>query len=209
MSIGIIAGVISFLAHPLYIVAVLKRQTVPHIVTWVLSAFLAGISVFMYHEAGSEETIYVPLGDFIGLTIIAALAWKYGRRGNFTWLDWTCLAGGIAGIALFLIAENPFLAFLATLTAEVLAIIPTMAKTYFSPQEEDFLAWTLTILGNTINFFALSWSNHTELIYVWTIFVADGLVWLLILRGMGVARWAGFRAVKFNQPDPIKSNGEL
>lgn len=190
MSIGIIAGVASFLAHPLYIIAVVRRETVPHIVTWVLSAFLAGISVFMYHEAGSEETIYVPLGDFIGLSIIALLSLKYGRRGNFSRLDWACIAGGVAGMAIFFIAKNPFLAFLATLTAEVLAIIPTMAKTFRFPGEEDLLAWTLTIVGNTLNFFALSWTNHTELIYVWVIFIADGIVWALILRGV---RWGSWR----------------
>lgn len=191
MSIGILAGIASFLAHPLYIVAVIKRETVPHIITWILSAFLAGISVFMYHEAGSEETIYVPLGDFIGLSIIALLSLKYGRRGNFSRLDWACVAGGLAGIAIFVIAQNPFLAFLATLTAEVLAIIPTMAKTVYFPMEEDFLAWTFTIAGNTLNFFALSWVNSTELIYVWTIFIADGIVWVLILRGMKWCPWQG------------------
>jgi hypothetical protein len=196
MSIGIIAGVASFLAHPLYIVAVLKRETVPHIITWVLSAFLAGISVFMYHEAGSQETVYVPLGDFIGLTVIALLALKYGRRGHFSRLDWACVVGGVVGIAIFLIARNPFLAFLATLTAEVLAIIPTMAKTYAFPREEDFLAWTFTIIGNTLNFLALSWANHTELIYVWTIFVADGIVWVLILRGMKLGFLMSARPLK-------------
>jgi hypothetical protein len=78
--------------------------------------------------------------------------------------NWVCVVGGVVGIAIFLIARNPFLAFLATLTAEVLAIIPTMAKTYAFPREEDFLAWTFTIIGNTLNFLALSWANHTELI---------------------------------------------
>jgi hypothetical protein len=65
--------------------------------------------------------------------------------------------------------------------ADVLALIPTIRKTYESPESEDFVAWSFTCAGNALNFLALS--VKMEWIYVLTIFVIDQVVWMLIFRG--------------------------
>ena len=185
MVIGIVAGIVSFLAYPLYIVSILRKETVPHAITWMLSAILAGISLFLYKTAGGHDTIYVLLGDFVGLTIIAILAWRYGRNGYFSFANWICIGGVFVSITVFLILGNPFVAFLFSLIAEVLALVPTAIKTYKFPKQEGFLAWTFTCAGDCLNLLAMDWGNYTELSYVWTIFVANGIVWILILRGRG------------------------
>lgn len=181
MVIGIVAGVISFLAHPLYIVAILKGETKPHILTWVPSAVLAGITLFLYQKAGGEETIYVPMGDFFGLLSIGILSLWYGDKGSIGWDDWICFSIAALGIGIYLAFGDPLIAFGASLVAEVFALIPTMKKTFWYPVQEDFIAWTFTFVGNLLNFFAMA--NGVEIVYVSVIFIADGIVWVLILRG--------------------------
>ncbi len=180
--IGIVAGGVSFLAHPLYIWSILKKETVPHKVTWTLSALLGFMSLIFYRGSGGHETIYVPLGDFIGLSTIAVLAFWYGRNSSISRTDWLCVIGVIGAIGVFLISRDPLLAFAVALGAEVLALVPTMLKTYKYPREEGFTAWSFTHMGNILNFFAIEQGNNIEVAYVWTIFIADSIVWALILR---------------------------
>lgn len=175
------AGAVTFLAHPLYVVAILKGETKPHILTWIPSAILAGITLFLYGKAGGEETIYVPLGDFIGFGVIAILSLWYGGKGSISWDDWVCFAIAFFSIYIYLVFGDPIVAFYASLVAEVFALIPTIKKTFYHPEQEDFVAWTFTFLGNLLNFFAIA--NRVEIVYVWVIFIADGIVWALVLRG--------------------------
>ncbi|MGK2848933.1 MAG: hypothetical protein ACSLEX_02595 [Minisyncoccota bacterium] len=180
--IGIVAGLVSFLAHPLYIWSILKKETVPHKVTWTLSALLGFMSLIFYRGSGGHETIYVPLGDFIGLSTIAVLAFWYGRNGSISRTDWLCVVGVIGAIGVFLISRDPLLALAVTLIAEILVLVPTIVKTYKYPGEEGFIPWSFTHIGNILNFFAIEQGNNIEVAYVWTIFIADSVVWMLILR---------------------------
>lgn len=181
MVVGIVAGVISFTAHPLYIIAILKKETVPHVMTWFLSALLAGVALFMYSKAGAEETVYVLIGDFIGFSVITVLAFRLRDQVTLSWEDWTCFGGALISIIVYVVFNDAFYAFIATLIAEVLALWPTIRKTFQHPEQEDFIAWTFTFVGNLLNFFAMA--NRIEVLYVTVIFIADGIVWSLILRG--------------------------
>jgi len=184
MVIGMLAGTITFLSHPLYMAAIVRGETKPHVLTWVPSAIIAGITLFLYDKVGGEETIYAPLGDFVGLSIIAMLTLWRGERGSIKSIeieDWFCAAIAMIGLGIYVAFDNPLIAFGASMVAEVFALAPTMRKTIRFPEQEDFVAWTFTFCGNALNFLAM---NHMiEIVYVVVIFTADGIIWALILKG--------------------------
>lgn len=180
-SIGIVAGIISFVAHPLYIWAILKSGTKPHLLTWIPSSMLAGVALLVYSEAGGQETIYLVWGDFIGLTMIVVFSWIKKGNGEIFPEDIICFIGSLVSIAIFVAFHDAKLALWIALVAEVLALFPTARKTYRCPNEEDLLAWCFTLVGDFINIFAIG--VFVETVYVWTLFVADGAVFALILWG--------------------------
>lgn len=189
MIFGIIAGIVSFAAHPLYIAAILRGETKPHPFTWTLSSLSAGISIFFFLEAGGAHTAYVLWGDFVGLTLIAALSfWHRGSNGKIRPMDWAFLVSSLASITIFVLFHNALWAFAASLADDVFALGPTIRKTYRHPNEEDLIAWLFTVLGNALNFFALEWGNTAETLYVFVIFFVDGVVFWLIIQGRGLWR---------------------
>jgi len=184
LVIGILAGTITFLSHPLYMVSIVKGETKPHVLTWVPSAIIAGITLFLYEKVGGEDTIFAPLGDFVGLSIIALLTLWRGKKGSFVSIDvtdWLCAVIAMIGLGIYIILDSSLIGFGASMVAEVFALIPTMRKTISHPDQEDFLAWTLTFCGNALNFLAMN--NMVEIVYVVVIFIADGTIWALILKG--------------------------
>ncbi|HAI74300.1 MAG TPA: hypothetical protein DCS28_02785 [Candidatus Moranbacteria bacterium] len=180
---GIVAGTVSFLAHPLYIRAIMRKETVPHIFTWTLSTLLVGLALFFYDTAGGGETVYMLIGDFIGLGTIAVLSFFYGKKNKFCFSDWLCLCGALFSIVVFIIFHNAFWSFIMILATDFFALFPTMKKTFYYPASEDFTAWSFTCTGNLLGLFAMNWMNHVETFYVYAVIVMDGIVWLLIFNG--------------------------
>jgi len=181
---AVVAAVVSFIAHPLYIRAILRKdeeRTVPHLFTWLLSAVLAGVELFFFEAAGGRWTMFVLAGDFVGFIVITGFSFRYGKNGHFDFGDWTCLLGALVSVSVYVVFHNALWAFVMAIFADVLALIPTIRKTYESPESEDFVAWSFTCAGNALNFLALS--ADVEWIYVLTIFIIDQIVWILIFRG--------------------------
>lgn len=180
---GILAGIIAFtMGHVWYMWTIVKGGTKPHLFTWMLSAVMSGLTLITYRASGAQETIFVPLGDFVAFCIIAVLSWKYGNGRKFSKGDYMWLAIAIVAIILYSLLDNPRWAFYFVLIAEVVTLVPTMVKTWAAPDEEDLVAWTGTCLGNLINLFAVNQLIEVEKIYVWVILLADLVVWILILR---------------------------
>lgn len=179
---GIVAGVVSFIAHPLYVRSIIKKETTPHIFTWLLATILAGVSLFFYNTAGGGATMFMLAGDFIGFAIIAGLSLIYGKKNRFYFSDWVCLFGALFSVVIFIVFRDAFWAFVAALSADAFALFPTIKKTYYQPLKESFLAWTFTCIGNVMALFAMNWANNVETVYVYTVLVMDGIVWLLIFN---------------------------
>jgi hypothetical protein len=181
--IGIIAGGFALFGHGFYIWAICKGTTKPHFITWSLSVMMAFITLVAYDGAGAKDTVWVPAVDLLAFVVIAILAWKYGKRSGFSKTDYICVGGVVVATGIYVVSHNPLYVLVATLVAEVLVLVPTVIKTKQRPRQEDFVAWTCTVLGNLFNFFAVEKGNSAEIIYCSVIFVADIAVWVLILHG--------------------------
>lgn len=175
-----VAAVISFLAYPFYMYSIFFGKTVPHPFTWIAYTFLSGVTMFMFWNSGGEYAGLMMIGDCVGFFLIAVISiflWEKKKR-CFDVPDILVFSGAMISIGIYILTKNSFVGFLAALIAEVLAILPTLRKTYNHPDEEDFLAWTLTFAGDAINIFAIR--TAADMLYVWIIYAIDGSVWTLI-----------------------------
>lgn len=185
---GIIAGIISFLAHPLYIISILKGETIAHPATWIAEILLTLSTLIFLEKAGGEDVKYVIWGDLLGFIVITILAISFAisKKSILRFFDKEailCLLGVLIGIGVFVVSRDPLQALFATLISEFFALWPTIHKVYKELNGESIMAWVFTCLGNAINFFAMHWGNQADMIYVFLIFFIDGIILILLFRG--------------------------
>lgn len=155
--IGIIAGIVALAATSVYIAGILKRdeegRIKPNRATWFIWTVLAWIILLSYRASGAEETIWVPLGYAFGATTIFLLSIKRGV-GGWTTLDKWCLACAGLSLAIWSTVGSIF-ALIAALSTDTAGFIPTLKKAWFEPQNEGRLAWTIGLVANFLNIFAV------------------------------------------------------
>lgn len=179
--LGLIAGVIAFLAYIVYVISIFRDKTKPNRATWWIWAFMGLVVGLSYYASGAENTIWVPFIEFIGPFSIALLSIKYGEGGLENKTDLICLFGAIVSIILWIIFDNPVVALVTNLAVDSFAIVPTIKKSYLRPEGEDFWAWFGTGMADTLNMFAVERFTFAILIYPIYMLVSDLIIILILL----------------------------
>jgi hypothetical protein len=181
---GIFAGILSFSAYLLYIVAIIRGTTKPSRATWFIWAFIGIVLAVSYKASGAESTIWVPVSEAIAPTIIALLSIKYGTGGTDK-TDLLAFFGSFVSIILWWKFDSPLMALITNLVIDFFAAIPTIIKSYKSPKEEDKIAWTFTQMGNVLNLLAIDRMVLGVIIYPLYTFLIDGIITSLLYRSAG------------------------
>lgn len=191
--LGIIAGIIAFLAYIVYIISIFRGKTKPNRATWWIWAFMGLVVGLSYYFSGAVNTIWVPVVEFIGPLSIALLSLKYGEGGLDNKTDLVCLFGAIFSIILWIIFNNPVVALVTNLVVDSFAIVPTIKKSYLRPEGEDFWAWFGTGLADSLNMFAVEKFTFAILVYPIYMLVSDLIIiFILLLRKKGIMRDISF-----------------
>ncbi|MBE9207049.1 hypothetical protein IQ244_11055 [Nostoc sp. LEGE 06077] len=157
-TIGAIAGFLSILCFVPYIVTILQGKTKPNRATWWIWVILSAVISASYYSTGATNTIWLPVCGGIGQLMIAILSLKYGE-GGWSRFDRLCLLGVGMSLLLWWQFNSPLIALLSNILIDFLGALPTIKKSYYEPQTENFLTWSLYLVASTINLFAIeSWS---------------------------------------------------
>lgn len=180
--LGIMAGVIGLLGYIPYIVSILQGKTKPNRASWFIWTLVGGLLAFSYMSAGDMNTAWVPLGYFIGPFVTAILSIRYGYA-VWTKLDTFCVVAALISVVPWLFSHNASLTLIINVLIDSTGAIPTIVKSYREPETEDFTAWLLFFIANTLEVVAISdWSNLTVIYPVYLFFLA-GSITAFILRG--------------------------
>lgn len=178
--IGILAGVLAFIAYIVYIISILKGETKPSRPTWWIWTFMGAVTGLSYYFSGAENTIWVPFVEFLGPFIVALLSIKYGEGGLEEKTDIFCVIGAIVSILLWIVFKDPVIALVTNLLIDSFALIPTIKKSYLRPKDENFMGWFGTGVADTMNLFAVEKFTFGILIYPIYMLVSD-LIIIIIL----------------------------
>lgn len=178
--LGLLAGVLSFIAYIPYFLSILKEKTRPNRASWWIWAIVGWIIFASYISVGARNTIWYALP--IGISITAFLSLKYGE-GGFSRFDLFCIAGAALGLLIWWYSGIAFAALLMALLVDFFAYLPTIRKTRLDPGSEDRTACALFWIGSLLNVAAIEvWSPEIAL-YPAYIFVLNSIVlWLLIRK---------------------------
>ncbi|OGI90486.1 hypothetical protein A2911_02805 [Candidatus Nomurabacteria bacterium RIFCSPLOWO2_01_FULL_40_15] len=179
--LGVVAGVIAFLAYIVYIVSIFRGRSKPNRVTWWIWAFMGLVLALSYQFSGAVNTIWVPYVEFLGPFSIALLSIKYGEGGLTNKTDLFSFLGAVISIILWIIFDNPVIALVTSLAVDSFAIIPTIKKSYLRPEGEDFWAWFGTGLADSLNMFAVEKFTFAILVYPIYMLVSDLIIIFILL----------------------------
>ncbi len=155
-----IAILLNLVGHVLYIKSIIKGDTKPNLVSWIIWMLAPFIGVFFQIKAGAGLSA-VPVfmagfGPFI--IIISALLVK-----NAFWkihkLDIYCGILSISSLVLYIATRNLSLSIIFAILADALAFIPTYIKAWNHPETESHNAYSWAILSNLIGLLIIKeWS---------------------------------------------------
>ena len=180
-DIGLLAGMIGFLGFVPYIIGTLNGSTRPDKATWIIWAAMGFIIAASYFSAGARESAWLPIAYAFGILAVAALSLKYGKKG-WTRLDLVCMVGAGIGLLAWWLTNEPLFALYLTILVDALGFIPTLEKAYHEPGSEDRLAWTIFLIADLLNIFAISeWTipmiSYPVYVFAFTL-VLSIIIWL-------------------------------
>lgn len=183
-DLGKIAGVLAFLGYIPYLLSIVRRKTLPNPATWWIWTIMGGILFASYYLEGNREAIWVPFSYFIGPTVTGILSLKYGRN-EFGSFEKYCLGGAAFSLILWQVS-GPVVALTMLIMIDLIAIAPTLRKTYFKPDSEDPLAWSIFWIANTLNLYVVLASEaptYAAIAYPLELFFLPTSIMILVIRG--------------------------
>ena len=155
---GVASGILTLAGLLLYTKSVVAGPTKPSQATWTIWAINALLLLTSYDASGAKETVWLAAGYAAGLAIISLLTIKFGEKG-WNRLDRFCLLGAAMGGFLWWITGSPLTALSASLIIDLFGVIPTIQKSWYHPEEEDKLAWSILLWGGLMSLLAIEkWS---------------------------------------------------
>lgn len=184
MSIGFIAGVISFFAYCLYIVTSMWGKTRPSRVTWWVLTIL-GILIFSTSYAeGARDTLWIAASYILGPLIVAIVSiWK--GEGGWEKLDIFCIVVTAISVVIWFTFNSPLTALIIGLGLDFVGLLPTIKKSFERPDGEDGIAWSLESVASVLSLFAVTTWTVGIAIYPIYLVVANMLITVLIVGKVG------------------------
>src|SRR6202051_975765 len=160
--LGIAAGILGLAANPEDVADIVRGDTKPRRTTWWMLAALHLVLTASYYASGARETVWLPTAYAISFVVVGLFSIRYGETG-WRITDSVCLLGVCCSVLLWWIARSAELALFLTISADFLAITPTIEKSYRRPWTENRTAWLMATAAALLNVLAVE---------TWTVTIA-------------------------------------
>lgn len=167
-------SVIILLSSLPYVLAVVRRQTKPRIVSWFTWTLLLFISIAATAADHDWSAAALLLGDAVGTSAIVIAGLKYGDR-HFERLDVVCQAAALVGIGLWFIFNSPLIAVVASVTIDFVGAVPSVKHCWQRPHEETALTFAMGSIGSLATLAALTPFRPTAVVYPMYLVIINGL----------------------------------
>lgn len=180
---AIIGAIIGSLGGFYYLYETIVGKAQPNRVTWLLWGVFPMVIFVAQRAQGVEGVSWASfVAGFTPLLVVAAsffnknAYWKSGPR------DYVLMAAAIIGIILWVMADNPNLALLFSLLADMLAGAPTLIKSYRHPRSESWIAYGISAFGFGVSLLSVQTYNFENATFVAYLFILNGVLAVMASR---------------------------
>ncbi|OGT62900.1 MAG: hypothetical protein A3E85_00015 [Gammaproteobacteria bacterium RIFCSPHIGHO2_12_FULL_45_12] len=179
--LGVSAGVIGLAGYIPYLYSIFQGKTRPNRASWFIWTLVGGLLAVSYIAEGNSHAIWLPIGYFLGPFIVAFLSLKYGYS-EWSRLDTICIIAACISIIPWWLSDNANYTLLINLVIDSTGAIPTILKTYKEPETEDFTAWTIFFIANTLQVLAVRYWDISGAYPIY-LFILAATIFGLTLKG--------------------------
>lgn len=154
------AAGLRLLSGATYAFAVIKNRAQPNPVTWFFWALTPAIVFVAQLFEGVSWGLFTTFALGFGPLVVFVLSLRHNwKRSHFTPSTIICgiLAG--VGVVLWLTTNNPTMAIIFSILADIFGSIPTIIKVWRAPASEFLPAYAITIVSITLTLLTITtWS---------------------------------------------------
>jgi hypothetical protein len=176
---GVLAALVGIADTIPYVRDTLGRSTRPHRGTWLIWAVLALVACLSQRADGASWSLVMAGTQVVLTTGIFILAVRLGT-GGVRVLDTLMITVAGAGVAGWLVADEPMVATLCVVGADLIAAAMMVPKTHRDPHSETLSTFALASLGGALAAGAVGVLDVSLLIYPAYYCAVNGAIALLI-----------------------------
>jgi hypothetical protein len=177
--LGILAGLVAIADTIPYIRDTLRGKTRPHRGTWLIWATLATVVVLSQRADGGSWSLIMVATTAVLTGVIFVLSIRRGV-GGLTARELVMIAIAGAGVAGWLIADEPVLATVCVVVADLIGAAMMVPKTYRDPGSETLVTFALASVSGALAAGAVGAFDASLLLYPVYYCLANGALALLI-----------------------------
>jgi hypothetical protein len=185
--LGLLAGLLTVVETIPYVRDVLRGSTRPHRGTWLIWSVLAVIAFLSQRADGGTWSLVMVAVQAVLTCAIFVLAIRRGEGGVAPGeLAMIALAG--AGVAGWLIADEPVVATACVVAADMVALALMVPKTWRDPSSETMITYALGSISGALAAAAVGELDASLLLYPVYYSLGNAAIALLIVTRAGSVR---------------------
>ncbi len=181
--LGITAGLIALGAIIPYIEDILHGTTRPNVFSYALWAAILVISISAQVSSGASWSLILLVGDLLGVVAVVVLCligYGYKKYGK---IEGVCTVLAVLAIISWQITEQPLAAIVFVIIADLLAAVPTIAKTYRDPRSEIPYTWLMVAFAALLGIASTTIFDLPNTLFHTSVFLINSTVGVLALHG--------------------------
>ena len=181
----VISTVLALVSGPSYVSDILKGRAKPQRATFLIFTLLSAIAFYGQLKLGARLPLIFTGMDVFGSLAVFLLSLKYGVSG-FSRADKYAISVATVGVVISAIANQPTLAIVGVITADLAAMYLTLRKTYLKPETEPYRSWIM--FGFAAVFSALSSKHYTFALLLYPLYIALATFAIPLCKYLGTRR---------------------
>jgi len=177
--LGVLAGAVGVADTIPYVRDILRGATRPHRGTWLIWGVLAVVACLSMRADGATWSLVMAACQAVltGVVFVLAVRWGVGGVG---WLERVMLVVAAAGVAGWIVAEEPIVATCCVVAADLIGAAMMVPKSYRDPESETLVTFALASVGGALAAGAVGAVDVSLLLYPLYYCLVNGALALLI-----------------------------
>ncbi len=177
---GYTSGILMMLSAIPYVRSILKGETKPHRMTWLIWSVLTIIAFFSQWAEGGTWSLLLTVGDTLAILVVFFFSIKFGVHG-LRKIDLLSLLGAGASLLLWYITKQPAVALFLIILVDLIGANLTIVKSWKNPETENWVGWAICGIGGFFGVLAVGELNFVLLSFPIYIFLINSIMALIVL----------------------------
>ncbi len=183
--LGLAAGLVGVLDTIPYVRDTLRGATRPHRGTWLIWGVLAIVVCLSQHADGASWSLVMAGVQAVLTSVIFGLSIRWGE-GGLSPAEMVMIAIAGAGVVGWVVVDEPLVATLCVVVADLVGAAMMVPKTYRDPESETLVTFAFASLGGALAAGAVGAIDVSLLLYPVYYCVINGAIALLIWQRRSV-----------------------